>query len=92
MRRMRGGSLNRYHTPVVRQGGGGYEEELLKIAGPMISTSINDSVADVKRGVSAKGAMSKQAARVKRKLPKAAAKAGLKATYKRAKRAARDIL
>jgi len=34
---MRGGSLKRYHTPVVTsQKGEGLAEELVKIAGPMI--------------------------------------------------------
>lgn len=42
MRRMRGGSLNRYHTPVVRQGGGGYAEELLKIVIPPTADNEGD--------------------------------------------------
>ena len=49
---MRGGSLNRYHTPVMtRQKGRGVTDDLVKIAGPMVSRELSKGVAEVKKGV-----------------------------------------
>lgn len=47
---MRGGSLNRYHTPVMtRQKGRGVTDDLVKIAGPMVIRELSKGVAEVKK-------------------------------------------
>ena len=80
---MLGGSLSRYHTPVVNQGGGALVEELVKIAGPSVVGSLNGFVQDVARGGKVTTAAKARAAGVKRKAMTAA-----KNAYKRR----RDIL
>ena len=50
---MRGGSLTRYHTPVVtRQEGQGLAEELIKLAGPLIMQQAQAGLQDIQRGKS----------------------------------------
>ena len=50
---MRGGSLTRYHTPVVTtQEGKGLAEELIKIAGPLIMQQAQAGLRDIQRGQS----------------------------------------
>ena len=48
---MQGGSLTRYHTPVVMtQKGKGLAEELIKIAGPLIVQQAQAGLQDIQRG------------------------------------------
>ena len=48
---MRGGSLTRYHTPVVTtQEGKGLAEELIKLAGPMMVQQAQAGLQDIQRG------------------------------------------
>ena len=50
---MRGGSLTRYHTPVVTtQEGEGLAEELIKLAGPLIVQQAQAGLQDIQRGQS----------------------------------------
>ena len=50
---MRGGSLTRYHTPVVTtQEGKGLAEELIRLAGPMIVQQAQARLQDIQRGKS----------------------------------------
>ena len=50
---MRGGSLTRYHTPVVTtQEGKGLAEELIKLAGPLIVQQAQAGLQDIQRGQS----------------------------------------
>ena len=51
---MRGGSLTRYHTPVLTtQEGKGLTEELIKLAGPLIVQQAQAGMQDIQRGRSA---------------------------------------
>ena len=48
---MRGGSLTRYHTPVVTtQEGKGLAEDLIKLAGPLIVKQAQAGLQDIQRG------------------------------------------
>ena len=50
---MRGGSLTRYHTPVVTtQEGKGLAEELIKLAGPLIVQQAEAGLQDIQGGKS----------------------------------------
>ena len=100
---MRGGSLTRYHTPVVTtQEGKGLAEDLIKIAGPVIVQQAQGGLQDIQRGRSLANTWSNQGEQLthglKRKAPalvwtvgKHQAKRIAKNTYKRATRRVRDI-
>ena len=94
---MRGGSLTRYHTPVVtrKQDGGALAEELIKIAGPMILQQAQAGLQDIKAGRSLADTRGPQVQQgLKRKAPAlvwAVGKNQAKNTYKRAKKRVRDI-
>ena len=95
---MQGGSLRRYHTPVVSQGGGGLAEELLKVAGPSVVTAIQNTMQDVQRGKSISDSVSTRGSQLKRNLkrkaPNLAWAAGTHVAgqqYKKAKRRIKDI-
>ena len=48
---MQGGSLTRYHVPVVTtQEGKGLAEELIKLAGPLIVQQAQAGLQDIQRG------------------------------------------
>ena len=48
---MQGGSLTRYHAPVVTtQEGKGLAEELIKLAGPLIVQKAQAGLQDIQRG------------------------------------------
>ena len=50
---MRGGSLTRYHTPVLtQQEGKGLAEDLIKLAGPLIVQQAQAGLQDIQRGKS----------------------------------------
>ena len=100
---MRGGSLNRYHTPVMtRQKGRGVTDDLVKIAGPMLIRELWKGVAEVKKGVPTTKALGQSLDRfskdLKRKAPdiavrlaKGAIKRKASATYKKAAKRVKDI-
>ena len=51
---MHGGSLTRYHTPVLtQQEGKGLAEDLIKLAGPLIVQQAQAGLQDIQRGKSA---------------------------------------
>ena len=51
---MRGGSLTRYHTPVLTpQEGRGLAEDLIKLAGPLVVQQAQAGLRDIQRGKSA---------------------------------------
>ena len=96
---MRGGSLTRYHTPVVtRQEGQGLAEELIKLAGPLIVQQAQAGLQDIQRGKSAADTWADRSGQLsrglKRKAPAmvwAGGKHQAKKTYKRATQRVRDI-
>ena len=100
---MRGGSLNRYHTPVMtRQKGRGVTDDLVKIAGPMVIRELWKGVAEVKKGVPTTKALGQSLDRfskdLKRKAPaiavrlaKGAIKRKASATYKKAAKRVRAV-
>ena len=96
---MRGGSLTRYHTPVLTpQEGRGLDEELIKIAGPLIVQQAQAGLRDIQRGKSAAETWADRSVQLtrglKRKAPAMAWAAGkhkAKKTYKRATQRVRDI-
>ena len=96
---MRGGSLTRYHTPVVtKQDGRGLTEDLIKIAGPLIVQQAQAGLRDIQGGKSAADTWAARSAqlsrRLKRKAPAMAWAGGkhkAKKTYKRATQRVRDI-
>ena len=65
---MRGGSLTRYHTPVVtrKQDGGALAEELIKIAGPLILQHAQVGLQDIKAGRSLADTLSPRGPQVQR--------------------------
>ena len=66
---MRGGSLRRYHTPVVTpREGKGLAEELIKIAGPLIVQQAQAGLQDMQRGHSLVDTWSNRGEQVKRSL------------------------
>ena len=95
---MRGGSLRRYHTPVLSQGGGGLAEKLLKVAGPSMVTAMQNTMHDVEQGQSLRNSVTKHGTQLKRNLkrkaPNLAWAAGTHVAgqqYKKAKRTVKDI-
>ena len=100
---MRGGSLTRYHTPVVTsQEGKGLAEELIKVAGPLIVQQAQAGLQDIQRGQSLADTWSNRGEQLtrglKRKAPALAwtvgkhkAKRTAQNTYKRATKRVRDI-
>ena len=96
---MRGGSLTRYHTPVLTsQDGKGLAEELIKLAGPLVLQQAQAGLQDIQQGKSIaetwadrRGQLSRG---LKRKAPAvvlAGGKHQAKKTYKRATQRIRDI-
>jgi len=100
---MRGGSLTRYHTPVVTtQEGKGLAEELIKVAGPRIVQQAQAGLQDIQRGQSLADTWSNRGEQLtrglKRKAPALAwtvgkhkAKRTAQNTNKRANQRGRDI-
>ena len=100
---MRGGSLTRYHTPVVStQEGKGLTEELIKLADPLIVQQARAGLRDIQRGKSAADTWADRSAQLsrglKRKAPAMAWATGkhkvkrtAQNTYKRATQRIRDI-
>ena len=100
---MPGGSLTRYHTPVVTtQERKGLPEDLIKIAGPLIVQQAQAGLQDIQRGQSLADTWSNRGEQLtrglKRKAPALAwtdgkhqAKRTAKNTYKRATQRVRDI-
>ena len=96
---MLGGSLTRYHTPVLTsQTGEGLTEDLIKLAGPLVLQQAQAGLQDIQRGMSAADTWTNRSALVsrglKRKAPAMAWTVGkhkVKNTYKRAAKRARDI-
>ena len=100
---MRGGSLTRYHTPVVtKQEGEGLDEDLIKLAGLPIVQQAQAGLQDIQRGRSAADTCPNRSAQLsralKRKAPAMAwtigkhkAKRTAQNTYKRATQRVRDI-
>ena len=100
---MRGGSLTRYHTPVVtQQEGKGLAEELIKLAGPLIVQQAQAGLQDIQRGKSAADTWADRSTQLKRGLKRKApamawaagkhkAKRTAQNTYKRATQHIRDI-
>ena len=98
---MRGGSLTRYHTPVIQEGKG-LAEELIKLAGPLIVQQAQAGLQDIRRGQSLADTWAHRGEQVtgglKRKTPALAwtvgkhkAKRTAQKTYKRATQRVRDI-
>ena len=100
---MRGGSLTRYHTPVVTsQKGDGLTEDLIKLAGPLILQQAQAGLQDIQRGKSAAETCANRGAQLnrglKRKAPAMAwtigkhkVKRTAQNTYKRATQRIKDI-
>ena len=100
---MRGGSLSRYHTPVLTlQKGSGLTEELIKLAGPLILQQAQAGLQDIQQGQSVADVWGRQRAQIsrglKRKAPAMAwtigknkTKRTAQNTYKRATQRVRDI-
>ena len=96
---MRGGSLTRYHTPVLTsQEGKGLAEDLIKLAGPMILQQAQAGLQDIQRGKSAAATWADQRGQLvrglKRKAPAmvwAAGKHQAKKPYKRVTQRIKDI-
>ena len=100
---MRGGSLTRYHTPVItQQKGKGLAEELIKLAGPLIVQQAQAGLQDIQRGKSAKETWADRSTQLRRGLKRKApamawtagkhkAKRSAQNTYKRATQRIRDI-
>ena len=100
---MRGGSLTRYHTPVVTtQEGKGLAEELIKLAGPLIVQQAQAGLQDIQRGQSVADTWANRGEQLTRELKRKAsalawtvgkhkAKRTAQKTYKRATQRVRDI-
>ena len=100
---MRGGSLTRYHTPVLTsQKGEGLMEDLIKLAGPLILQQAQAGLQDIQRGQSAADTWARRSDQLSRGLkPKAPAmawtigknkaKRTAQSAYKRATQRVRDI-
>jgi len=79
---MRGGSLTRYHTPVLPQGGSGIAEELVQLAGPVVLKMGQNLVKGVEDGQTV-GQAAQQATRGwKRKAASSALSYGKRKAYK----------
>ena len=100
---MRGGSLRRYHTPVVTtQEGKGLAEELIKLFWPLMVQQAQSGLQDIQRGQSLADTWSHRGEQLtrglKRKAPaltwtvdKDTAKRTAQNTFKRATQRVRDI-
>ena len=100
---MRGGSLTRYHTPVVTtQEGKGLAEDLIKLAGPLIVQQAQAGLQDIQQGLSLADTLSNRGEQIKRGLKRKApalawavgknkAKRTAQNTYKRTTQRVRDI-
>ena len=100
---MRGGSLTRYHTPVLtKQEGKGLAADLIKLAGPLIVQQAQAGLQDIQRGKSVADTWANRGEQLsrglKRKAPAMAwtigkhkAKRTGQNTYKRATQRVRDI-
>ena len=100
---MRGGSLTRYHTPVLTtQKGDGLTEDLIKLAGPLILQQAQAGLQDIQQGKSAADVWARRGAQIsrglKRKAPAMAWTVGkhkvkrtAQNTYKRATQRIKDI-
>ena len=100
---MRGGSLTRYHTPVLTtQKGDGLTEELIKLAGPLIVQQAQAGLQDIQQGKSVADVWARRGEQLsrglKRKAPAMAwtvgkhkAKRTAQNTYKRATQRIWDI-
>ena len=70
---MRGGSLTRYHTPVLtKQEGKGLAEDLIKLAGPLIVQQAQAGLQDIQRGKSAADTWADRSAQLSRGLKRKA--------------------
>ena len=70
---MRGGSLTRYHTPVLtKQEGKGLAEDLIKLAGPLIVQQAQAGLQDIQRGKSAAATWADRSAQLSRGLKRKA--------------------
>ena len=100
---MRGGSLTRYHTPVLpKQEGKGLAEDLIKLAGPLIVQQAQAGLQDIQQGKNVADTWANRGEQLsrglKRKPPAMAwaigkhkAKCTAHNTYKRATQRVRDI-
>ena len=100
---MCGGSLTRYHTPVVTsQKGEGLAEQLIQLAGPLVVQQAQAGLQDIQRGKSVADTWADRSTQLqrglKRKAPAMAwavgkhkAKRTAQNTYKRATKRIRDI-
>ena len=71
---MRGGSLTRYHTPVItKQESKGLTEDLIKLAGPLIVQQAQAGLRDIQRGKSAADMWADRSAQLSRGLKREAA-------------------
>ena len=94
---MLAGSLTRYHTPTMH--GGGFMQELVKLAGPNLVRSIGHGFQAYEKGASVtdalKGSGEVLKRGLKRKIPAAiglAVKTKAKQTYKKKRQRVKDIL
>ena len=70
---MRGGSLTRYHTPVVTsQKGDGLTEDLIKLAGPLILQQAQAGLQDIQQGKSVADVWARRSAQLNRGLKRKA--------------------
>ena len=95
---MRGGSLDRYHTPPLGQRGEGLAEELIKLTGPLVLQQAQAGLQDIQRGMSASDALANRSGQLRRGLKRkapamawAVGKNKARNTYKRATQRVRDI-
>ena len=96
---MRGGSLTRYHTPVVTsQEGKGLAEDLIKLAGPLVLQQAQAGLQEIQQGKSVADTWANRRGQLtrglKRKAPAmvwAAGKHQAKKPYKRVTQRIRDI-
>ena len=66
---MRGGSLTRYHTPVLtKHEGKGLTEDLIKLAGPLVLQQAQAGLQDIQRGMSAADTWARRSAQDNRGL------------------------
>lgn len=71
--KVRGGSLNRYHTHVrTLQRGRGVTDDLVKIAGPMVIRELSKGVTEVQKGVPTTRALGRSMDRFPRDLKRKA--------------------
>ena len=94
---MKGGSLTRYHTPILH--GKGFGKDLMKLAGPSIIASAQHGLQALHKGANVSEALTQSRAHLtrglKRKLPavaKLAVKSAGQSLYKKARKRTKDIL